>query len=587
VLFKYCYCTKQIGHESYQDNPKQHKWLSYSEKMKSASYDQREIMRSEDYIGSFAFYEKSPVTAVFQNAQCNFGDYEINFSGRILTPIFENNKSQFDKEGDSAWLALVRDWATRHKGGASGFTAPDSKGFIYFPCIANQNQQKDQECLQRFKTNAVCSVGDHRTQSLFATLDLPIIAEFKRERPFGVLQVYIDTIHSISKKSTGESYTNINEQMGFFKRTPDFTFQNVFLCNAMMEAACEAAAPNVDKKFKDKCNELFPKISVKGMIPILFGDGDGSGNPIAKTTMTRTSPVEIWDLQLETPQLFNKKFHSRDRKYLAIWHIVDKKFLKASDLLVSPKTRGLEHKEGDVNDLKSNKNNVQMLQELAKHYGQKEVEIIILDISEMMNCDKEPTTPEEYCHQNGDLPSRHMIFKYQIENINVGTVEDVPLAHRTKRDIPLGKRKASGKGKDCLPYVNRQPHILGEYDEKMDLWKFNLNHVFVKKYFNAETLNVEINSKLHKKISDLYFLFDEQAKLIYRTFDHTGTQKKALNEPTVEGYDQDDVWDWNLNVFFNFFIDSDVVQKITTDLDQLIEIKSDIETKPDVVVEKQ
>jgi hypothetical protein len=531
------YCPKQIGHEAYESDSG---YLVYSPK--SVAYDNRDIVSRETFVTRYS-EENKPVLH-FVNATCRDGDFEFTFSGTVSPILYEGTISGAQgKKKDYDWLVSKR-YTTGHKiGSSTGFKAPHTKGYLIFSAMA----QPDKDCFERFTNNAVYATN--RVNPLFDMLGLDMYDPKESgggRNPFATIEINITDLHSVKRRGEADGgkqqLTCMTEQESFFRRKADFTFGNTDLCRAMMEAACEAAACNVPEDFKKECAVLFPPRDMKGQYLSINLQGYTTQN-------SRKSPVDVWDI--ETGEMFGKQFECEERKFLVLYHRDTKRYLTNANVSIANGSRGFKIKNADYEDLSpQSKSNIAAL--CAHHSIAKEdFHAVIVDIGKMENSDGVAITSSEYVY--GDLPSRNIKLNSNTETISLGIVLEVPKRIQNHSEVPTGKTTSAGTSNQ-QPYIKREDYILGRYHDKKTMWLFNTEHPFTKRYFKTQPGIIQ-NSKQHKKVTELYIIFNSYAESYYKAAKDCGKSKDATID-LPEGYNKDEVHDAHLNFIFNRMIEN-------------------------------
>lgn len=535
----------------------------------------RSIISKREYIARYA-YKTFTINNVFAEVKRQKAKFKILISLDIH--LFNGEAGGYGEGNDSfAVLKCENDGKTWEKGSLSNFGAkPCFLAYLMVPAISNNQRKSDAEKYGRFNSNAVYAA--FRNQSFMSALkcqytDFGANLSSREPKPFVVITARIEDI--CEYHSTDGTYekndppaTNFSQRYG---RRPDFLFDQD-LCHELMLQICEAASPEVPKEVKDWCKEKFPS-NLNNVVPIYLEE-NGESEEVEKN-----ESYAVYDI--ETGDIFDKKFYSGKSKNLVIFSKADNKFLE--ELSLGQKTRGvtiscITDKKGinavlsdDEGKRKSNMNSIK------KKIGvplDKSIPLIHLDINPLNGI---RIYDEDL---NLDEPSR-AVMVVTTKKWQLGIVQDVPAKIRCRKSTDLNEQKENekssslslnGPDEDPNAYCFRDPRIPVQYDSIKKQTRLNLNYPpFTMAYKHPDSQG----SKTHKMLFSVYKMIHSISHAFHSTIQDNDIDVK--NQPLAEHLDDsgvpiydDNNYDYILNCTLNKFIaESDEIQKVFKEVEEI------------------
>jgi hypothetical protein len=536
----------------------------------------RSIVSKKEYLDRYA-YKTFTTENILTEVKRQKAKYKISFSLDIH--LFNGEAGGYG-EGKKNFCVLKceRDGETWKKGSLQNYGAkPCFLTYLMVPAISNNKRKSDAEKYGRFNSNAVYAA--FRNQSFMSALkcqytDFGANLSSTEAKPFVIIVGRINEIHEYHStdgtyEKTDSPSTSFSQRYG---RRPDFLFDQD-LCHDLMLQICDNAAPYVPKEVKDWCKQKFPS-NLNNVVPIFLDKEEAEEKETEKN-----ESYAVYDI--ETGDIFDKKFYSGKSKNLVIFSKIDNKFL--DDLSLGHKTRGvtigcITDKKG-VNAVLSDgnrKSNMNLIKKSLDVPLDKSVPLIHIDINQI---DNNLDTLRIY-DGNSDEPSRSVMV-VTTRRWQLGIVQDVPAKSRDRRtggcnETPKEKESSSSSTDEekneelTKAYCERDPRIPVSYDATTKQTRLNLNYpAFTMAYKYPDTTG----SKTQKLLYNLYKEINLWCCSLYSTLIDIGVKDQPLGEHLDDSgspiYD-DNNYDYILNSALNKVIaESDQYQKIFKEVDEI------------------
>jgi hypothetical protein len=460
--------------------------------------------------------------------------------------------------GSKAWYVTVRAGEDHHgkfgKGKQLDYGHKLSKyrNFLTCPWIASKVEQ-DQgpeiaKQYSRFKDNAL--VTYRNSDALMSALGLP----YNDGDATPIIYVEIENVKTIIDEDRGtKEEPTARAIMEMFGRRPDFTFESSETMHEVMRAACEAAAPHVDQRLKDRCSTMF-HYEMGDFLDFDF-EFDFENGPRRRRKATREKMVQVFDMG-KGGREFKGIFRAGETKQLAIWHLGLQEWV--SHLDIDPSTRGVDVKlipERRYKDYANVKDAVQWFKENDEENPGENVKIPVFNVSvsKLGQVDDDgvfhPIKRSEYEHNASFVPSRKIVLLCGEDHINF-LCKDVPKKERNANTQPpegLKTLKFDGNGrqkkKTSIFNQREDSEAWFTYEPKTGILKLNTLTEWVHFHYKTRS-NALRGSKVYDDLRELYLTFKAMASNLHQQFTNLGL-RLTQEENIANGYN--DAFDWFLN----------------------------------------